>query len=110
VAHYVTGTPYRSLAGALLLVIFFGPIGLYYASLIGGIVMTLLALVAVGMVMAQQSPLPMVTIWLLSIIWAMSAVRWYNHRLQNKIMALLRAQSSITPTQTAVVTEPASEE
>ena len=94
--HLITTSPYRSLAGALILVIFFGPVGLYYASLIGGFVMTLLTLVAVGMVVAQQSPLPMVTIWLLSVIWAMSSVRWYNYRLHQQIMCVLTGPKSPT--------------
>lgn len=77
--------PFRSVAAALLLAIVFGPIGLFYASLMGGLVMTAFALVALGTVMKMASLLPMATIWLLSIVWAMAAVRYYNHQLLKRL-------------------------
>lgn len=77
--------PFRSVAAALLLAIVFGPIGLFYASLIGGVVMTAFALVAVGTVMKMGSLLPIATLWLVSILWAMIAVRYYNHQLLKRL-------------------------
>ena len=77
--------PFRSVAAALLLALLFGPIGLFYASLIGGLVMTAFSLVAVGTVIKTASALPMGTIWLCSIIWAMIAVRYYNHKLLKRL-------------------------
>jgi hypothetical protein len=85
--------PYRSVAGALIFTILCGPIGLFYASLLGGIAMTSLSLVACGMVIAQQSPYPMATVWLLSIIWAMIEVRWYNGRMWKRAVKLGQNES-----------------
>jgi len=77
--------PFRSVAAALLLAIVFGPIGLFYASLVGGVVMTAFALVAVGTVMKMASLLPIATLWLVSIVWAMIAVRYYNYQLLKRL-------------------------
>lgn len=79
--------PFRSVAAALLLVVFFGPVGLFYSSLIGGIVMCIFALAGFGVVAAMGSILPMATIWLFSVLWAMVTVRLYNNRLLRKLTA-----------------------
>lgn len=73
--------PYKSVAAALILAIIFGPLGLFYASFVGGIVMTLLSIAAIGTMASMHSPLPMATMYLVSMIWAMASVRWYNYRL-----------------------------
>lgn len=70
----------KSVAGALLFTIFFGPIGLFYTSLIGGIVMTLLLLISLGAASSLQSLAPLATIWFFSIVWAMVEVRLYNKK------------------------------
>ncbi|MCD8499955.1 MAG: hypothetical protein LRY67_00195 [Gammaproteobacteria bacterium] len=73
--------PYKSVAAALILTIIFGPLGLFYASFIGGILMTFLSIAAIGTMTSMHSPLPMATMYLVSMIWAMASVRWYNYRL-----------------------------
>lgn len=85
--NLVYAAPFRSAAAALILTIIFGPIGLFYSSLIGGLVMCAFALAGLGSVVAVQSPLPMATVWLACIVWAMISVRLYNHRLLKKLMA-----------------------
>ena len=85
--NFVYVAPFRSVAAALILAIFFGPIGLFYSSLIGGVVMCAFALAGLGTVVVMNSALPMVTIWLFSILWAMIAVRFYNHRLLKTFVA-----------------------
>jgi hypothetical protein len=87
--NYISGVPYKSVAGALILAIVFGPIGLYYSSLIGGVVMTLFGLVAAGMVVNQKTPLPMCTVWLISIVWAMTSIRWYNKQLWQTVQKMM---------------------
>lgn len=77
----MVNVPYKSVAAALVLALLFGPIGLFYSSFIGGIVMSIFGLVAVGTMVSMKSPLPMATVWLLSIVWAMISVRFYNHKM-----------------------------
>ena len=84
-SNLVYAAPFRSVAVALLLVIFFGPIGLFYTTFIGGVVMTAFALVGIGTVIKTSSALPVATIWLVSILWAMIAVRYYNHKLLQRL-------------------------
>lgn len=85
--NLVYAAPFRSAAAALILTIIFGPIGLLYSSLIGGLVMCAFALAGLGSIVAVQSPLPMATVWLACIVWAMISVRLYNYRLLKKLMA-----------------------
>jgi len=73
--------PYKSVAAALILSIIFGPLGLFYSSFVGGVMMTLLTIAAIGTMTSMHSPLPMATMYLGSIVWSMVSVRWYNYRL-----------------------------
>lgn len=77
----MVSVPYKSLAAALLLAVFFGPIGVFYSSLIGGVVMSIFGLVAIGTMASMHSPLPMVTVCLFGIIWSMISVRLYNRKM-----------------------------
>ncbi|MBP9726170.1 MAG: hypothetical protein KBD83_01715 [Gammaproteobacteria bacterium] len=73
--------PYKSVAAALVLAVLLGPIGVFYASFVGGIVMCIFGLVAIGTMASMHSPLPMVTVCLFGIVWAMAAVRFYNYKM-----------------------------
>ena len=73
--------PYKSVAAALVLTIIFGPLGLFYSSFLGGIIMSIFGLVAIGTMASMRSPLPMATVYLFCIVWAMAAVRFYNHKM-----------------------------
>lgn len=73
--------PYKSVAAALVLAVILGPIGVFYSSLIGGVVMSIFGLVAIGTMASMHSPLPMVTVCLFGVIWAMISVRFYNHKM-----------------------------
>lgn len=73
--------PYKSSAAALIFVIILGPLGVFYTTVIGGVVMTAFGLVGIGTVVSMHSPLPMAAIWLISLLWAMAAVHRYNNRL-----------------------------
>ncbi len=73
--------PYKSVAAALMLVLVLGPIGLFYSSFIGGVIMSILGLVAIGTMASMRSPLPMATVYLFCMIWAMASVRLYNRQM-----------------------------
>ena len=77
----MVNVPYKSVAAALVLAVLFGPIGVFYSSFIGGIVMSIFGLVAIGTMASMHSPLPMVTVCLFGIVWAMISVRFYNHKM-----------------------------
>jgi len=78
--------PYKSSAAALIFVVILGPLGAFYATIIGGVVMTAFGLVAIGSVVSMHSILPMAPIWLLSLLWSMIAVHRYNKNLFNRVM------------------------
>jgi ABC-type multidrug transport system permease subunit len=66
--------PFKSLAVALLFSVFLGPIGLLYASTVGGVVMIILG----GIVVSSMLPVPIILVWLGSCIWSVVAVNRYN--------------------------------
>ncbi|MFN3234262.1 MAG: hypothetical protein ACE365_02455 [Gammaproteobacteria bacterium] len=78
--------PFKSVAVALVFVILFGPVGLFYSSLLGGIVMTVLAGIAAFVLTDVPSFLPMAGIWLVSTVWSMIAIRLYNRRIFKMVM------------------------
>jgi len=81
----------KSIGVAILLTLFLGPIGLFYASIIGGIIMTLLPfgllfLFIVGLateIAAITGLVILISIfyWLICIVWAIIAVNGYNKKL-----------------------------
>jgi hypothetical protein len=70
----------KSAGIAFLLAFFFGPLGLLYASVIGGIIMIILSLIigiftlGIGLIIG----------WVISIIWAVVAVNMHNKKLLAK--------------------------
>lgn len=69
--------PLKNVAGALLFTVFLGPIGLLYASAMGGIVMIILGFI----VACTKYVVPLAMVWVISCIWSVLAVNRYNHRL-----------------------------
>jgi hypothetical protein len=69
--------PLKSIAGALLFSVILGPIGLLYASTLGGIVMIVIGFIAV----CCKFPVPVILVWLISCIWSVIAVNRYNRRV-----------------------------
>ncbi|RDI44837.1 hypothetical protein [Aquicella lusitana] len=69
--------PYKSVAGALLLSAFFGPVGLLYASFWGGFTM-----IAVGFVVVSSKLFyPIALFWVICCIWSVGAVESYNKKI-----------------------------
>ena len=73
--------PYKSVAAALVLAVLLGPLGVFYSSFLGGIVMSIFGLVSIGTMESMHSYLPLATVCLLGIVWAMAAVRFYNYKM-----------------------------
>ncbi|MDR3477465.1 MAG: hypothetical protein P4M14_05470 [Gammaproteobacteria bacterium] len=69
--------PFKSVAIALLFSMFFGPVGLLYASTLGGTLLILLAFV--GVCIKQFVTVTM--IWLLACIWSVAATNRYNRKI-----------------------------
>ena len=72
--------PLKSVAGTLLFSLFLGPIGLLYASTIGGIVMLVFGIVIVP----TKLPVPIALIWIFSCIWSVIATNRYNKKIIDK--------------------------
>ena len=70
------GLPFKNLAVALLFSVFLGPVGLLYASTVGGVVMIVLGFIVVS----SMLPVPIILVWLGSCIWSVVAVNRYNKR------------------------------
>lgn len=69
--------PHKNLTAALLFSIFFGPLGLLYASLWGGLIMLLLAIVVIG----SRLPGPIILLWISCNIWSVFATQRYNGKI-----------------------------
>lgn len=91
----VTKSP-KSIGIALLLTCLFGPIGLLYASISGGLIMTLTPIIIIlflyvgvwqdsTLLMAWQSGLILIFIvadWFIMLIWAVIGVKSYNQKIE----------------------------
>lgn len=85
--HSVVTIPTKSMGTALLLTFIFGPIGMFYSTIPGAIIMLVLSLImgifAFG--------IGLLIIWPIQFIWATIAVNSYNKRIIDKIIYYRRA-------------------
>lgn len=86
-------TPPKSMAASVLLTFFFGPLGLFYASVTGGLILTIIAVInyggaalfslltfGYGAVIAWPiAALLGFGLWIWAIIWAIIATNEHNH-------------------------------
>jgi hypothetical protein len=76
--------PFKSVAGALLLSLFLGPIGLLYATTLGGVVMLIIGVVIVP----TKLPVPIAILWIGCCIWSVIAADRFNQKVLQKIASL----------------------
>jgi hypothetical protein len=69
--------PLKSVAGALLFSVILGPVGLLYASTIGGSIMIFL----IFAVITNHLLVAAILLWLISCVWSVAAVNFYNKRV-----------------------------
>ncbi len=109
----------KSVGIAILLTFLFGPIGLFYASVSGGLIMTFTPILLVLLALVgffQQNSLLLgwsfgllivfaLTFWLINIIWAVISVRSYNREIEDdakRQFDLWNRQHSTSPNQFVV--------
>ncbi len=77
--------PFKSVAVALLFSAALGPVGLLYATSLGGIIMIILGFIIV----CTKLIVPIIMVWLGSCIWSVLATNRYN----KQILLALQGQS-----------------
>lgn len=86
--HHITATiPTKSLGTALLLTFTFGPIGMFYSTISGAIIM-LISSVIIGI---STLGIGLLVIWPIQLIWTAIAVNLYNKKVLEKIIYYKRA-------------------
>lgn len=85
---FTQALPYKSVAGALWLALLFGPVGLLYSTLVGGIIMIVVGLLVLATIPLFHANvfLPFALLWIISIIFSVGAVGSYNKRLFMLVM------------------------
>ena len=93
--NYIVTKQTKSKGIAILLVAIFGPLGLFYSSLLGGIIMTL-ATPIISLILLVKFDLgypdaSLVIVWawiviayIISFLWSVSAVSIYNNKILNE--------------------------
>ena len=69
----------KSMGVTILLTIFFGPLGMFYSTIVGGIIMLILS----GIVAVFTLGIGLFITWPICIIWAAVATNSYNKKLLN---------------------------
>jgi hypothetical protein len=82
--QHVVVTSTKSVGIAILLTLIFGSIGMFYSTVKGAIIMTLLTIV-LAVVFIASNPAMLIAhfpvMWLISIIWGAMAVKSYNKEI-----------------------------
>lgn len=91
----------KSVGVAFLLAFFFGPLGLLYASVVGGIVMLILGLI-IGIVTLG---LGLIFVWIGCIIWAVVAANNANNKMANTAGININTNFGNPPTQQPQTTQ-----
>ena len=74
--HIVVIATQKSIGVALLLAFFFGPLGLLYASIIGGIIMIALSTIVGFLTLG----IGLIFTWIVCLVWAAVAVTMHNKK------------------------------
>ncbi len=74
---YVVVKPVKSMGISILLSLLFGPIGLFYSSIAGGVIMSLLSLIIGVLTMGIGA----FVLWPVCAVWGAVSVRHYNRAL-----------------------------
>ena len=72
----------KSMGVTILLTIFFGPLGMFYSTIVGGIIMLILS----GIVAVFTLGIGLFITWPICIIWAAVATNSYNKKLLNWLL------------------------
>lgn len=67
---------FKSVVTGLIFTILFGPVGLLYASLSGGIVMIVIGII----VISYHYLFPIILCWLICCVWCVSAIEKHNKK------------------------------
>lgn len=79
---FVLVRPFKSMAVAILLALFLGPIGLLYSSFVGGVVMAIIVFIFIAATSANPAVQPLVWIaWLVCPFWAVISSGRHNKKL-----------------------------
>ncbi len=93
--NYIVTKQTKSKGIAILLVAIFGPLGMFYSTIWGGIIMTLIAPILIFIlflkgVLVNSEPLVVIAFfwgflaYIICFVWAVSAVNAYNWRILNE--------------------------
>lgn len=77
----IAGGEKKSLGLAVVLSLFFGPLGLLYSSVTGGVIMFFVS-IFIGLITLGFG---LVFSWLVCVVWSVAAVNNYNERISNRI-------------------------
>lgn len=84
VKHIVV-TPTKSVGLAIILTVLFGPLGMFYTTIWGGIIMSVVFLLVVMVVGSLTLGLGLVVVlpilWAICVLWAAMASNSYNRKL-----------------------------
>lgn len=75
--NLLASLPLKNLAGALLFSVFLGPVGLLYASSVGGITMILICF----FIFCTKLMIPSILAWVICSVWSVLAVNRYNQKI-----------------------------
>lgn len=80
--NFVLVRPFKSMAVAILLALFLGPIGLLYSSFLGGVIMAIIVFIFIAATSANPGVQPLVWVaWLVCPFWAVLASGRHNKKL-----------------------------
>lgn len=83
-AQHVVVTSTKSVGISILLTLIFGSIGMFYSTVKGAIIMTLLTIVLAIIFLASNPGILIAhfpAMWLISIVWGAMAVNTYNKQI-----------------------------
>jgi len=84
---YIFVNPYKNLWAVILLTLFFGPIGLLYATFIGSICMLIVTAI-LFFIPLKGSGLLIILLWIICIYWGAYSVNRYNKKLMQQHLDL----------------------
>lgn len=86
-SNVIINLPQKSMLLGLILTFFFGPLGMLYATVLGGIVMFIVCVLTFGITIMTLGlgSILFFLVWIIQMLWAGFAISGYNKRLLNPV-------------------------
>jgi energy-coupling factor transporter transmembrane protein EcfT len=86
----------KSMGIGLLLTLFFGPIGMFYSTIVGAVILLIVGILASPLIVLLAG-LPLLVLWPIQLVWTAVAVSNHNRRMDERALSAVAHTHDAAP-------------